>query len=85
VLVVAVVVPAVADGGLQAEGADPGADEEVRACLGGGVRAGGVVRGVFGEPLGVIEFQVAVDLVGGDVVEAFVVLAGGFDQRVGAA
>ncbi len=44
----------------------------------------GLYGRLFGEPFRVIEFQVAVDLVGGDVVETLVVLPGGLDQRVGA-
>ena len=82
VLVRAVVVRAVADGRLQAEGPHPGADQQVRAGLGRGIRAGGVVRGVLGEPLRIVELKVAVDLVGGDVVVPLVVLPRGLDQRV---
>ena len=85
VLVGAVVVGAVGDGGLQPEGAGPGAHEHVRGRLGGAVGRARAVRGLLGEAGGVVERQVAVDLVGGDVVVAHAVLAAGLDQRVGAA
>lgn len=83
-LVGPVVVGAVAEGGLDAEGPGPGADEEVGAGFGGGVGAGGVQRGGFVEFGGVVEFEVAVDFVGGNVVEAFVVFADGFEDVEGA-
>ena len=76
-----VVVGAVRDRRLHAEAADPGTHQVVRAGLRGGVRAGGVVRRVLGEALRVVEVQVAVDLVGGDVVEAYAGLAHGLEDR----
>ena len=75
VLVGAVVVRAVGDGRAQAVGAGPGAHEHVGARLGGAVRARGAVRGLLGEAHRVVEGQVAIDLVGGDVVVADAVLA----------
>ena len=47
----------------------------VGARLGGGVGTAGAVRRVLGEPLRVVELEVAVHLVGGDVVEPHVGLA----------
>ena len=84
VLVGPVVVGAVRDGGLEPEGAAPGADEQVRGGLGRAVRRARAVRGLLGEAGRVVERQVAVDLVGGDVVVAHTVLAAGLDERVGA-
>ena len=84
VLVGAVVVGAVGDGGSQAVGARPGAHEHVGAGLGGAVRAARVVGRLLGEARRVVERQVAVDLVGGDVVVADAVLADGLQQAEGA-
>lgn len=84
VLVGAVVVGAVGDGGSQAEGAGPGAHQQVRARLGGAVRGARAVGRLLGEAGRVVERQVAVDLVGGDVVVARAVPAAGLDERVGA-
>ncbi|MBG9885718.1 hypothetical protein ABE10_03775 [Bacillus toyonensis] len=84
VLVRTVVVRAVRDGRPHAEGADPGSDEEVAARLGRGVRRRGVVRRLLGEPLRIVELEIAVDLVRGDVVEPAVVLPRGLQERVGA-
>ena len=70
VLVGAVVVGAVRDGGLNPERPHPSAYQQVRAGLGGGVGGGGVVRSGGGELGGVIQLQVTVNLIGGDVVEA---------------
>ena len=70
VLVRAVVVRAVRDRRGDAEGPDPGADQEVGRPLGGGVRGGGVVGVARLEAPGLADLEVAVDLVGGDVVEA---------------
>ena len=84
VLVGAVVVGAVGDRGAQAVGAGPGAHEHVGAGLGARVRAARVVRRLLGELGGVVERQVAVDLVGGDVVVADTVLADGLQQAEGA-
>ena len=80
----AVVVGAVRDRRADAEAAHPGADEVVGAGLRGGVGRGRVVGGVLGEALRVVELEVAVDLVGRDVVEALVVLPHRLEDRVGA-
>ena len=84
VLVGAVVVGAVGDRGAQAVGAGPGAHEHVGAGLGGAVRRRGLIRRLLGELGGVVERQVAVDLVGGDVVVADAVFADGLQQAEGA-
>ncbi len=84
VLVGAVVVGAVGDRGAQAVGAGPGAHEHVGAGLGARVRAARVIRRLLGELRGVVERQVAVDLVGGDVVVADSVFADGLQQAEGA-
>ena len=84
VLVGAVVVGAVGDGGREAEGAGPGAHQQVGGRLGGAVGRARAVGRLLGEAGGVVERQVAVDLVGGDVVVAHAVPAAGLDERVGA-
>lgn len=84
VLVGAVVVGAVGDRGAQAVGAGPGADQHVGAGLGARVRRGRVIRRLLGELGGVVERQVAIDLVGGHVVVADAVLADGLQQAEGA-
>ena len=84
VLVGAVVVGAVGDRGAKAVGAGPGAHEHVGAGLGRAVRGGRVIRRLLGELGGVVERQVAVDLVGGDVVVADAVFADGLQQAEGA-
>ena len=84
VLAGAVVVGAVGDGGREAEGAGPGADQQVRARLGGAVRGARAVGRLLGEAGRVVERQVAVDLVSGDVVVAHAVFAARLDQGVGA-
>ena len=84
VLVGAVVVGAVGDRGAQAVGAGPGADQHVRGRLGARVRAARVVRRLLGELGRVVERQVAVDLVGGDVVVADAIFADGLQQAEGA-
>ena len=84
VLVGAVVVGAVGDGRPHAEGAVPGAHQVVGGRLGGAVGGAGAVRGLLGEARGVIQRQVAVDLVGGHVVVAHAELAGGLQQAEGA-
>ena len=84
VLVGAVVVGAVGDRGAQAVGAGPGAHEHVGAGLGRAVRRGRVVGRLLGELGRVVERQVAVDLVGGDVVVADAVFADGLQQAEGA-
>ena len=84
VLVGAVVVGAVGDRGAQAVGAGPCAHEHVGAGLGRAVGRGRLVGRLLGELGGVVERQVAVDLVGGDVVVADAVLADGLQQAEGA-
>ena len=84
VLVGAVVVGAVGDGGLEAERPHPGAHEHVGGRLGGAVGAARAVRGLLGEAGRVVQRKVAVDLVGGDVVVADAVPAAGLDEGVGA-
>ena len=84
VLVGAVVVGAVGDRGAQAVGAGPGADQHVGGRLGARVRAARVIRRLLGELGRVVERQVAVDLVGGDVVVADSVFADGLQQAEGA-
>ena len=69
VLVRAVVVRAVRDRGVDAERAHPRPHQQVRAGLGRAVRAGRVVRRARGELRRVVELEVAVHLVGGDVVQ----------------
>ena len=83
VLVGPVVVGAVGDGRAQAERPHPGAHEHVGGCLGGAVGRARVVRRLLGEASGVAQRQVAVDLVGGDVVVAHIVFAARLDQGVG--
>lgn len=80
VLVGAVVVGAVGDRGAQAVGAGPGAHEHVGGRLGRAVRRGRLIGRLLGELGRVVERQVAVDLVGGDVVVADAVLADGLQQ-----
>lgn len=84
VLVGAVVVGAVGDRGAKAVGAGPGAHEHVGGSLGARVRGARFIRRLLGELGGVVERQVAVDLVGGDVVVADAVLADGLQQAEGA-
>lgn len=84
VLVGAVVVGAVGDRGAQAVGAGPGADQHVGGRLGARVRGARLVRRLLGELGRVVERQVAVDLVGGDVVVADAVLPHGLQQAEGA-
>ena len=84
VLVGAVVVGAVGDRGAQAVGAGPGADQHVGGRLGRAVGRGRPVRRLLGELGRVVEREVAVDLVGGDVVVADTVLADGLQQAEGA-
>ncbi len=84
VLVGAVVVGAVGDRGAKPVGAGPCAHEHVGAGLGARVRRGRVVRRLLGELGGVVERQVAVDLVGGDVVVADAVFPHGLQQAEGA-
>lgn len=84
VLVGAVVVGAVGDRGAKPVGAGPCAHEHVGARLGRAVRRARVVGRLLGELGRVVERQVAVDLVGGDVVVADAVLADGLQQAEGA-
>ena len=80
VLARAVVVRAVRDGGTHSVGAEPRAHQHVGRCLGGAVRAARTVRRLLREARRVVQCEVAVHLVGGDVVEAHVVLARGLQQ-----
>ena len=84
VLVGAVVVGAVGDRGAQAVGAGPGTDQHIGAGLSRAVRRARLVRRILGELRRVVERQVTVDLVGGDVVVADAVLPHGFQQAEGA-
>lgn len=84
VLVGAVVVGAVGDRGTQAVGAGPGPHEHVGGRLGRAVRRARAVGRLLGELRRVVERQVAVDLVGGDVVIADAVLPHGLQQAEGA-
>ena len=84
VLVGAVVVGAVANGGAGAERAVPGAHQVVGGRLGGAVGGAGAVWGLLGEARRVVQREVAVDLVGGDVVVAHAELARGLQQAEGA-
>lgn len=84
VLVGAVVVGAVGDRGAQAVGAGPGADQHVRGRLGRAVGGARLIRRLLGELGGVVERQVAVDLVGGDVVVADPVFPHCLQQAEGA-
>ena len=84
VLVGAVVVGAVGDRGAKAVGAGPGADQHVGGRLGRAVGRGRLVGRLLGELGRVVERQVAVDLVGGDVVVADAVLPHGLQQAEGA-
>ena len=84
VLVGAVVVGAVGDRGAKPVGARPGAHEHVGGRLRRAVRRARAVGRLLGELGGVVERQVAVDLVGGDVVVADAVLADGLQQAEGA-
>lgn len=84
VLVGAVVVGAVGDRGAKPVGTRPCAHEHVGAGLGARVRRGRAIRRLLGELGGVVEREVAVDLVGGDVVVADAVLPHGLQQAEGA-
>ena len=84
VLVGAVVVGAVGDRGAKPVGAGPSADQHIRARLGARVRGARLIGRLLGELGRVVERQVAVDLVGGDVVVADAVLADGLEQAEGA-
>lgn len=84
VLVGAVVVGADGDRGAKPVGAGPGADQHVGGRLRRAVRRARVVRRLLGELRRVVERQVAVDLVGGDVVVADAVFADGLKQAEGA-
>ena len=84
VLVGAVVVGTVGDRGAKAVGAGPGADQHVGGRLGRAIGRGRPVGRLLGELGRVVERQVAVDLVGGDVVVADAVLADVLQQAEGA-
>lgn len=83
VLVGAVVIGAVGDRGAKPVGAGPSAHEHIGGRLGRAVRRGRVVRCLLGELGRVVERQVAVDLVGGDVVVADAVFPHGLQQAEG--
>ena len=84
VLVGAVVVGAVGDRGAKAVGAGPCADQHVGGRLGRAIGRGRPVGRLLGELRRVVERQVAVDLVGGDVVVADAVFADGLQKSEGA-
>ena len=84
VLVGAVVVGAVGDRGAKPVGAGPRSDEHVGGSLGRAVRRGRLIGRLLSELGGVVERQVAVDLVGGDVMVADAVLADGLQEAEGA-
>ena len=79
-----VVVRAIGDGRAQTVGTSPGAHEHVGARLRGGVRRGRVVRSLLGKLGRVVEGEIAVDLVGRDVMVANAVFAHGLQQAEGA-
>ncbi len=56
----------------------------VTAGLGAGVGTRWIVRRIFVEAIGIIELEIAKNLVGTDVVQALTVLADGFQNGVGA-
>ncbi len=84
VLVRAVVVTTVTNSGLDAKTSNPGADQVIAAGLGAGVGAGWIIGGCFLEAVWIVQFQVAKDFVGADVVQALVMLADGLQDGVGA-
>lgn len=84
VLIGAVVVGAVGDRGAKPVGAGPRSDEHVGGSLGRAVRRGRLIGRLLSELGGVVERQVAVDLVGGDVMVADAVLADGLQEAEGA-
>ena len=76
----AVVVGAVGHHHRQAVGTVPGANQMVAARFGGGVRAAWRVRRLFGEQV-IGTVQVAVDFIGGDMVEAESLLVRRIESR----
>ena len=62
----------------------PGADQQVGARLRGAVGARRAVRRLLREARRVVEREVAVDLVGRDMVVAHIVFSCGLEERVGA-
>jgi len=76
------VVRAVAERRLQSERSHPRSHKKVRASLGRRVGTRRVVRRGFSEPFWIIEFQIAVDLVGRDMVKTLSVLARCLDQCI---
>lgn len=79
-LVRAVIVAAVRDGHAHPESTMPCAHQQVRARLRRRIRARRMIRGLLGELRRIIQRQIAVHLVGGNVVVAHVVLARGLQQ-----
>lgn len=84
VLVGTIVVGAVGYGRANPERAVPCAHEEVTRGLGGAVGAGRLVGVIWLEPTQLVQGEVAVDLVGRDVMVADVVLARRLEETVGA-
>jgi hypothetical protein len=82
VLVRTVVVRTVAESGLDAEGAHPGTHQVIRASLSGRVWAGRIVGRALGESAVVLEGELAVDLIGGDVVVSGAVSANCLQEGV---
>lgn len=78
-----IVVRAIRDGCPHAVGPVPGSYQMVARGLGGGIGTGRFVGGVFGEPVRIAEREIAIDLVGGDVVEPEIMPPRRFEQHVG--
>ena len=81
-LVGAVVIAAIADGGFESVRAVPGAHQVVAGGLGRRIRAGRFVRAELGEFARFVQSQIAIHFVGADVVESNIVAAGGLEQHV---
>ena len=81
-LVGAVVIAAIADGGFESVRAVPGAHQVVAGGLGRRIRAGWFVRAELGEFAWFVQSQIAIHFVGADVVESNIVAAGGLEQHV---
>ena len=82
VLIGAVVIAAIADGGFESVRAVPGAHQVVAGGLGRRIRAGRFVRAELGEFALFVQSQIAIHFVGADVVESNIVAAGGLEQHV---